>query len=90
MTEINGLVMTLLALIILSNYVSSTQSSILVEDTTEDTIFETECIQLLDGKNCDEFIGHGSMLLSGVEYIFNTKKNSQMISSSLAWYAVSA
>ena len=71
MTEINSLVMTLLALIILSNYVSSTQLSILVEGTTEDTNFETEGIQLLDGKNCDEFTGHGSMLLSGVEYIFN-------------------
>ena len=50
---------------------SSTQLSILVEDTTEISNFETDCIQLLDGKNCDEFTGHGSMLLSGVEYIFN-------------------
>ena len=71
MTEINCLFMTLLALIILSNYVSCTQLSILVEDTTEDTNFETDCIELLDGKNCDEFTGHGSVLLSGVEYIFN-------------------
>ena len=62
--------MTLLALIILSNYVSSTQLSILVEDMTENSNFETYCIQLLDGKNCDEFTSHGSVLLYGVEYIF--------------------